>query len=639
MSGGKGKMELLRAEGGAIMVFACLWIPLMVLLAIFVVDVANWFEHKRHLQMQADAGALAAAREFGVIDPDAPGQGCNRAAIEARAKQYAGIEGSPLYNEQIGGTTPDNVHFLLNSATWFNQATPVDDTVVEGDPCTASMIDVKLTETNLPWYFRIAQVPFINTRARVSIFQQDWAQGALPVGVPDPRPKQARVLFVDETTGQTLATRDLIRDGTSNGLSMWSNATDPAPVQIDSAHVGVRVILSGSSTNIDCGQPLVECYDTESSDGLLHIRGWSAGSSAPDARDVTLTAGSCPDPYFSNEADTCTIGVQAKFDFGAAPDTVGAELRAVLGRQTVDLSYDSASDTWTSPTTLDVDPDEGPIRVDLEWEKTQNCTESCTGTIANVQRTFAGSDARSGPLQLAQVEENGALLANSFERCSTESCLHDLVVRIGIQSSLENARDVNDPIVSLRVVGGSQNQALDCDTTIPNLRDELAQGCGPAYEVNDGTACPDLTEPYDCVPLQTGTQRNQVAAGMNLRVYGDEKATVCSRPNNWSSFPNIPLDDPRIVQVFLTPFGTFQGSGNESIPVTGFATFYATGWAGQGKGFKNPCEGQGDDPVPGGEGGYLVGHFIKYVQSLNTGGGTEPCVITGFGSCIASLTE
>jgi hypothetical protein len=215
-------------------------------------------------------------------------------------------------------------------------------------------------------------------------------------------------------------------------------------------------------------------------------------------------------------------------------------------------------------------------------------------------------------------------------------------VSIGVQGSLENARDVSDPIVSLRVVGGSQNQALDCDLDIANLRDELAQGCGKSYEINDGTACPDATEPFQCVPLQTGTQRNHVAAGMNQRVLGEPQPTTCplEAQNNWSSFPNIPLGDPRIVQVFLTPFGSFQGSGNSSVPVTGFATFYVTGWKGQGEGFANPCEAFGDDPVPGNEGGYLVGHFIKYVQTLNNGsGGSEPCGFDAFGSCVAVLSE
>ena len=624
-------MEHLASEDGAIMIMAGAWVSLMVVLAIFVVDVGNWFEHKRHLQLQADAGALAAAREFAIFSAD-----CDTtmdANVAARAKQYSGIEGSPLYNEQIGGTPPDQVHFLLNSETYFNQPDRIDETAdFTGSPCGDKMIDVKLTETDLPWYFRVAQVPFINAHARVSIFNLNVANGALPVGVPDPRPKSARVEFVNEATGAVLASSPLVKNGQSNGLVLWDNSGAPVSVPIETEHVGVRVVLSGSSTNTQCGQPLVECYDTESSNGILHIRGWSSSDNAPRAESARLVSGTCTDPYFSVPSAKCTIGIEAKLDFGSGVNSSTVDVKAKIGNKSTAMTYDAASGTWSSPATLEISPLAGPVPIDITWR----IPGGASGTFEDVQRAFAGSDARSGPIRAATVSEDGALWANSFERGST----HDLVVTIGVQQSLENARDVNDPLVSLRVVGGSQNQALDCDSSISNLRDELAQGCGESYTINDGTACPDDTEPFDCVPLQTGTQRNQVAAGMNLRVLGDAQATTCTSPNNWSLFPNIPLSDPRIVQVFLTPFGTFQNSGNEDVPVTGFATFYVTGWSGQGQGFANPCEAQGDDPVPNGEGGYLVGHFIKYVQTLNNGSsGDEPCDFTGFGSCVAVMTE
>jgi hypothetical protein len=73
--------------------------------------------------------------------------------------------------------------------------------------------------------------------------------------------------------------------------------------------------------------------------------------------------------------------------------------------------------------------------------------------------------------------------------------------------------------------------------------------------------------------------------------------------------------------------------------VTDFATFYVTGWTGQGQGFNNPCQGNGDDPVPNNDAGYIVGHFIKYIQTLNTGGGTTACDLGAFGSCVAVMTR
>jgi hypothetical protein len=201
--------------------------------------------------------------------------------------------------------------------------------------------------------------------------------------------------------------------------------------------------------------------------------------------------------------------------------------------------------------------------------------------------------------------------------------------------------------VTLRVVGGSQNQSLDCDPDWSNLADELANGCRPHYTPNTGNACPASAstlwaspEPWECVAIQTGSAKNQVPKGLNLRILGDTKPNTCTSPNNWSMFPNIPAGDPRVLSVFMTPFGSFGGSGSDVFPVTKLGTFYITGWTGQGQGFNNPCQGNGDDPVPGNEAGNIVGHFIKYIFGLNDGGGSgEVCDFNAFGSCVSVLTE
>jgi hypothetical protein len=249
---------------------------------------------------------------------------------------------------------------------------------------------------------------------------------------------------------------------------------------------------------------------------------------------------------------------------------------------------------------------------------------------------------------VAQISENGGFWANSFQQCSASNptCTHNLVVTIGIAGSLKDAASVNDPVVSLRVAGGSQNQSLDCDPDYSNLKDELAYGCRPPYSKSQGTACPSSAsalwasaQPWTCTAIQTGGAVNQVPEGLNKRILGDAKPSTCTSPNHWSDFPDFDPADPRIVQVFLTPFGSFSGSGSANVPVTDFATFYVTGWTSQGSGFANPCRGNGDDPVPNNDPGLIVGHFIKYIDHLNPGGGTEVCDFDAFGTCVASLTE
>jgi hypothetical protein len=631
------------------------WLPLLVLMVSFVIDVANWFEHKRHLQLQADAAALAGAQEYRFP--------CLDDAIVKQAGDYSGAK----YNAQVGGTDDSSVHMLINSSTYFNQSSPADTSVDTAGPCDARMVDVKMTETDLPWFFKVANVPFIDAHARVEIRQADTLAGSLPVGVPDVHPRSARVTFIDESDGSVLGSRDLTNQGsTTGGLTLWDNSASPLPVTVNAGHIGVRIALGGRSSTT-CTDPLVECYQPDALDpnhGILHARGWSgAGTVGPNdpplARSVTLFNGNCSDPYFASGATSCTIGVRAKVDFNTAnPTSAGASLTAVVNGTSYPLAYQSGSGLWESAATITIPPNAGPLPVELKWEETsgqlrignklETCKtgngNKCNGTFGTVQRTFSATAARSGPIKLAQIWEDGSFWANSFERCSAvqTSCTHNLVVKIGLAGNLENDSAASDAPVSLRVVGGSQNQTIDCDPAQSTLKDELANGCAPTYTRNEGTTCPsgasalwDTTQPWDCAAIQTGGATNHVAAGLNQRILGDDKPDSCTAPNNW---PDFAAGDPRIVQVFLTPFGAFSGSGSNTVPVTGFATFYVTGWKSGGEGFTNPCEGNGDDPAP--DAGYIVGHFFKNVETLNNGGaGSELCDPDALGTCIAVLTR
>ncbi len=633
--------RLAHDEQGGVLVLFAVWLPVLMLFATFVVDVGNWFEHKRHLQLQADAGALAGGTAFTFP--------CSDSDIEDAARQYAGdpTHDAP-YNLQVAPTDQDNVHMLVNSSQFWNEGgTNYSD---GGSPCNSMTVDVKMTEANLPWFLGLNFVPAINARARVQLERLTRMKGSLPLGVPDPSPSVARAFFVDEgsctSSGCTvIASTPLARTGSANGLTIWDNSAAPLSVPIDASRIGVRIALGGGSSTT-CGGLMVECYDLSSQRGIVAVRGWSsAGSGAqpnpPLARDVRLFAGSCADPYFSASTSTCTIGVRASVDFGVL-NTANAKVTAVVGGTSYALAYDAAAGTWVSPESalIPVPSAAGRVPVELRWEETtgtvggSTCTTAannpCKGTFGVVHGAFTASEAVSGPVKVAQVWESGAFWANSFQIGTTPS----LVVRIGIAGSLQNATSVNDPLVALRVAG-SQNQSVDCDPNLANLRDEIANGCAPEYRINTGTACPatatalwSLPQPWTCVAAQTGGAIGQVSQGMQLRILGG--ATTCTNPSNWSSFPDLSPDDPRIVPVFLTPFGSFSGSGNTVVEVRNFAAFYVTGWSG------SPCVG--DDPVPGN--GYIVGHFIKFVQGINNGESDgELCDQSAFGSCIPVLTE
>ena len=659
-------------ERGATLVLFALWLPVIAIFFTFVLDVGNWFEHRRHLQMQADAGALAGAGGFNSCF----GGGSGSTTISDRARQYAGdpTYSGTLYNSQIGGANRGTVSLLINSKTYPDPRSgdPAPDDTVEQPPCNAKMLDVKLSESNLPLFFRfvpgLSFLPRVHGHARVEIREEASSRGALPVGVPDVNPIIGRVEFLDESNGNALlGSAPLTRNGSNGGLAIWDNSGSPISLNVNTDRIGVRVILGGGSSTT-CGEPLVSCFDQ-----VLFVQGWSSAGNAaqpnpPLARSISLFNGTCTDPYFTSSSTPCTVGVRAKVDFGTgtnnptqpSPTGVGARLDATINGTKQPLTYNAGTGFWESTGTnfFTINPQAGPLPVTLDWAETSGTQggnackatggNKCTGTFTNAQRLFSASDGASGPIKLAQVWEGSSFWVNSLQRGTT----HSLVVKIGISANLGNASSVSDPIVSLRVVGGSQNQSLDCDPNYSKLKDELALGCRPLYTKNAGTPCPgsptalwSTAQPWPCVAVQTGSAKNQVPEGLNTRILGASKPATCPPAgalghNNWSMFPNFPTGDPRIVQVFLTPYGSFSGSGSTTVPVTNFATFYVTGWTGQGSGFNNPCQGNGDDPVPNNDAGYIVGHFIKYVDTLNSGGGGPAlCDFNSFGNCVAVLTK
>ena len=660
-------------RGGALVLFAVL-LPVLVLFVSFVIDIGNWYAHKRHLQMQADASALAA-----VLDLRSP---CSDGAVVTTADDYNGGQ----YNGQIQNRQA-SVHMTMNSSTYYNQATPVDTTVDTNPPCAAMQVDVKLTETDLPWYFKIASVPFINAHARVGLYTVDSFTGALPLAVPDVDPKKVVAEFYDLDTGDVLGRTSLSKAGESGGYVDWDNAGTPFALTVDRSKIGVRMIVSGSSSTT-CGDALVNCYS-----GVDSIRGWSAAASAPEARSVTLDPGTCGDAYFNYLSATCNVGVHATLDFPSGVDPTKVKVTLSGSKPAVQLSY-QGSGVWASGADIPVAVAAGATSVSLDWEVntgtvgslTCDSTKSnpCKGTFSNVQQTFSGSDSSSGPLRLVDVSENDTPGSNSFERCSSvqSSCTHNVVVSVGLLPSLTVASSINDPIVKLRFSGGgSQSQGLDCDTNEtkygnPNAPDpmpnyalfetEVQWGCRPAYAPNTGTPCPSSVQAlwstpnpadpatpsapaWQCVASQTGQYVNKIGKGLNARILcpksdwslaacaTPDKPTSCTHPNNWSQYETgLPGNDPRIVQLFITQYGAFDTSGSGTVPVTRFATFYVTGWNGSGGGFPNPCQGNGDDTAADGE---VVGHFIKYIDTLGTSTGTTLCNLSDATPCVPVMTQ
>ena len=665
-----------REEGGAVIVTVAVFLPVAIALAAFVIDVGNAMEHRRHLQLQADASAYAAAQEFNACgnNPEDANE-----AIAAAAIEYAGSPRNVLLGDD---DAQGRVKTVINGTDYDAE----DNSL--GTPCDTGFVDVKLTEEESPAFFDFVGDHDYRARARIQVFKVQQLNGLLPVALPVPDFENAAAIFVNEATGLPLkdsSNNDVIAplQETSDG-TFESVTSKSVPIPTDADHVGVRIALS-NGTSTDCTASGVVCYDAGSANGLVHIQGWTAAGTvtyngsagpqtAPLVRSVTLQPGTnCDNPYFSSATEPCdSIKVRATVDFGGDPTALGASVTAIVDGNDYPLTLGASG--WESGA-IDIPTGAGPIDVELEWEETDggfdtgNATAAaaakpddkpdkppkpeldecndrnnnpCKGTFGFVQRHFSAVDDRSGPIESVRLKQGSTDFPNSLQRCSTgfTGCTYPLDVSVELSGLLE----VNGPAQYLRVDGGNLTQALDCNADGPgNFSEEIVIGCMPWYEVNDGTPCPasvaGTPQPWKCSQVAPGERESQLGKALNLRILGDEKPDDCTASNN---YPSVVTGDPRIVQVYLTEFGAFDETGaDDTVPVTGFATFYITGWKGN-TGFANPCEGNGDETPPGAalEVGELLGHFIPYVNFPNDGGaGTNPCDFDDPRPCTAVLTE
>jgi hypothetical protein len=644
VSATRGIADLTSREDGGIVVFAAMLMPVLLLFLAFTVDIGNWWVHKRHLQLQVDAAALAGGGLFGECFTDPVGA---NVAIQNEAARFGGAAGSS-YNGQVGGATKGTITLLYQSKSYAAGSVPADDTETQGPCDTPSlMFDVKASEAGLPLIFQfpgLSSVTAINAHARVQLKTVESQEGMLPVAVPDLRFTYVFATFVNEVTGASLGTVELRRSGTSGSEQLWATPAG-IPVDIASRDVGVRLrLVGGSDPSAACGQLYTECYDLGSPNGVVHIHGWATGV-APAVQNAWLLPGSCvPDAYFAT--GDCSAGIQAEVDLGANHPLTGAGVTAEVwasadgaGKYPLTPGGTTGLVTWTALSGVPL-AGGGPHSVELNWSWKQTsgtwngltCTTKnnnpckAEGTFGAVQRGFVGIDGLSGPLQRVQVFESGVTSSgsNSFRIGAT----HTLGISIAVKGSLEVQSGASDPVVELRVTG-SQNQSIDCDPAISNLADELEQGCGPAYKINTTLTCPaynalwSLPEPWECVKTQTGGAVGQVERGMKNRILGG--ANTCTAPINW---PDYSVGDPRIVPLIITPFGSFGGSGNDIVPVIDFGAFYVVGWNG------DPCPGAHSVPK-----GYIAGHFIKYAAPNPRGAGDTACALDAITPCIPVMTR
>ena len=638
----------LKDERGGVLVLFGLLIPVLLLFLALAIDVGHWFVHKRHLQMQADAAALAGGAHFGdCFSPDPAVSGAANTTIENAATEYAGNTSS-IYNLQIGGGAP-RVTTLYNSKTFAVGGPGADDTETE-EPCDTPhlMLDVKQTEADVPYILGAlldavvpgsasTVVPAINARARVQLKRLTIMKGSLPLAVPDINPKHVTITYVNETAGGTLLAGpiELTKGAAAGGLNHWSGSSSvtlPADTK-----VGVRIGLGAQSgpcaaANGTGGDGYV-CYDYNTfSLGLAAIRSVGSGGTptVPKPR-VWATTNCAPSggPFFqpgdvAAPATACGASVQVDMQSATAIDPTrvlvanaildGAGLRNV--RQP--LTYNAASGYWSTGYAFGVPVDGGPVGVSIEWRYQGGTLQ----TYSNVQRIYSASEESSGPVKSLALSSSTPTAGAPY---TVTAGSHTITVDVGIQGSLDLTQTAATTM--LRLTGGSRTSAVACDGPgAAEFRNAIINGCQTPYQINDAGYCPDPAPPpgpADCVPTKTGTTAGPTLQGL------DERFAACPT-NNW---PDYDVDtDPRVVRLMITDFSALGGSGTTDVPVTNFAAFYVTGWTG------SKCAT--NEPPPGDvRKGAIWGHFIKYVAPDPYSGGQGDCDPLEVTPCIPVLVK
>ncbi len=416
-----------RHEDGQVTVIFALLIPVIFALGAIVLDIGNFYVHKRHLQTQVDAAALAGGGMFtGCFGTDPAFTSLTNVAIRDEAEKYAGdtLRDPSAANTQL--QQPDDVRVVFNSGTYWSPpnlplgvSSPstgygLDDSVATpGDPCSLLELDVKATDEDAPLLWGLIPIhPDPKSRAKVQV-QQARGVRILPWAVPEVDPLFVAPIFIDEETGEVLCTPagSLAHPSYPSGdplsqFSMWEGDVGCDPTGeffASSENIGVIILVSkdpspampglGTFPPYTCNQAprRWNCYGGSTGDGssslsFIHAysnRGVGEGSiDSPVVKDVRLTLGSCAGgsnlsaPYFVLDGP-CDEGVEAVVDFGDPTQTLTGDPRdfpvcAIVEAQGAQMTWSPGGiggplGTWsTSGYPVGLAAESGRTEVDLE---------------------------------------------------------------------------------------------------------------------------------------------------------------------------------------------------------------------------------------------------------------------------------
>ena len=699
----KERVAALRKDAGSFLVVGAIALGVFAILGGALLEVGQWYQHRRALQSQTDAAALSAAQALNAcfsINSQFGSEAAADAYIESWAANYGGFTtsatgqpGSP-YNPQFGkgssymafqnNTFPTAaVHMypspLAQTTKDLGPECFLDGNPSHTDPSNVNLMeDVRTTQAGIPPFFSFSPLATVHGWARVQLQAIKSLKPTLPLAVPDVNPKHVAVTFVDNSTGKALpncpggCVFPLSGPTSSVTLNDWSG-TATIPVPAADTNIGVRVSIgaqNGNCAGVNAASTYT-CYDYSttgqpSTRGIVVIRSYSTASVSGTPLLRSVTPGSCSgQPYFSTyqgTAGTCTAGATAVVDFpsGATNKKVKDKITQGNCNNPSDQMTQSGT-TWTSPT-VSLPTGSGAYDVCLAWSYTTSQGQSESGAFANpVQQIFSGSDGSDptqpgGPIMAALVD-TGTTPGYSLPAGSSATVAVTIGLTGGVhvnpQCSSAGGNSgahyvcATDPPILLRTKSATSNSSLtytiDCGTVPGHTGGQTYQqfryGCANSFSPNLADVCPDPANPN---PTDCAPVQTGVQTGQVRQALNDLLAPngACA-PNN---YPNTSVaNDPRVVLLVDTDFSSFVGAGGSSgsdVPVVTFATFYITGWNGADSSCTNAAN-PFNEPPPS-NAGTADGNIWGHFINYATGSGIPSglkCDVATFAPCVAALVR
>jgi hypothetical protein len=652
----------LRQERGGILAFSALLLPVFILMGGFVVDVGNWYTHKRQLQNKADAGALAAGYEYlsrvqnCSTDP-APSRP-NATAITAVAKQYAGETFNQTINTgsrvtvRVNATSPTAADWSdgpLGQGPCERHAPNPADAI---SPAGGIWTDVRVRETQIGSLFGGFGLDLnqVDARARVEVKQLVGVQyGGLP--------------FIKETGDQVdCAWAQFVDAGTGNEIPLLGGTPNPVPltphptsVRRFTGQVGGIDFTStndiavqywmGTRKSGNCSyDPTVAgewaAISPEVPINYIHVYDNDTpnnNNTPPLLHHFELTSGSCGGRsyVYTTSLDvntTCTVGFRAEVDSGANTSPTSITVSSSNAAVTSVVSTTGAGGTGVRdytgqltfrPNVVDTTTGQlqsytnvGPHWLRVSWRKTsgrignRNCTTGnpCTGVFesgpcgSGCDETILQQTYVADPVSSAPIMT--AELVDGTGTPISNSYAADGPDRGAFTVDLTNYGIEQQRTVLIRDWDGAignRNYAVDCGQGVGTnqLRNAVRNGCPAPLGVNvRADVCSPQPSPAGYRDCVEALPGNR--AGL---AHGYMDRFPCTAPNNWIpgvSPANLSSGDPRWAYIFLTSWGRLVNArqSHTPFPIRAFLRIYVTGWDRQGGGPPGPETCAGNEAPP-----------------------------------------